>query len=87
MKDSLENGTGLPRLDKIIKFLLADKPVDFFKTGYINDLFVIDRLVMHQNPGQVTSIRCHRNYLSTLTIHKKEYNETDDDNFHVFRVA
>jgi len=86
-KDSVENGTGIPKLDTIIQKLIDTKSVDFFKGGYLTDLFVCDRYAMYQHPGEVVSIRCNKSYLSTHAVRDKSYKEMDPEHFELHQVA
>jgi hypothetical protein len=87
IKDGIENGTGLDSLDKIINDLLKNKPSQFFSNGYINDLFISDRLQIAEFPFEVVSLRSRKSYLSTCAIANSDYIEKDLENFEIFRVA
>jgi hypothetical protein len=83
-KDTVLNGSGFPKLDKIIQDLLSSKPAEFFKNGFPKDLFVCDRVSLHMN-GNVSHISCRKDYLSSL-IHDCEPN-LDSKAFMVFKMA
>jgi hypothetical protein len=87
IKDGLENGTGLAGLDEIIKTLIAVKPSSFFSDGYINDLFISDRLQISDFPFEVAALRCNRSYLSTCLIATNTYQEKDLVHYELFKVT
>tara|TARA_R110001583_G_scaffold18738_2_gene74230 strand:+ start:918 stop:1592 length:675 start_codon:yes stop_codon:yes gene_type:complete len=85
IKDALENGTGIPKLDDIFTHLVETKTPSFFLNGYPLDLLVINRLCLTENP-KVACIRTHRDYLSTLTLSAEE-SRTKDANALYFNVG
>lgn len=77
IKDSVEKGTGHNKLDSLIQKFFKTKPKDFFERGYIGDLFVSDRLALHQRPSECHQIMCKRDYLSTLMVAKGQSGSND----------
>ncbi|TNC80809.1 MAG: hypothetical protein C9356_11845 [Oleiphilus sp.] len=86
LKDSLENGTGHEGLDKLIAKLITNKSPVFFSSGYLTDIFVIDRIVLSKPDSAVRFIRCHKDYLSTQPLGESEA-RGNDPQFEIHQVA
>lgn len=87
VKDAVEHGTGIPALDRMIESLLFTKPAQFFKSGFIKDLFIIDRLNIIEHAENVAYIRTHNDYLSTQVLNHDEAATQRDAAFTYFKVA
>lgn len=64
LRDTLINGTGMHKLDSVIENLLKNKSVLFFKSGYLKDLFIEDRIQASQ-AKEPSHIVVNADYLST----------------------
>lgn len=85
IKDSVENGTGIKTLDSVISTLLLSKPISFFSEGYINDLFISDRIALHSSSDGSKFIRSYRGKISTCIVEEVDANNSDQ--YEYFKVA
>lgn len=83
-KSSVEVGVEHQGLQSVLDRLLASKPVEFFRRGYLRDLLVIDRVQLAVNIGKVAAIRTNKEYLSTCQIQDKNYVERDAEHYEIF---
>ncbi len=70
----------------MIQHLLKTKPSSFFRSGYLADLFVIDRLALITADANYRYLRCHKNYLSTLALVEENQNPEDGKHFELYKV-
>lgn len=86
VKDSVENGTGIAGLDRIIKDLLETKSFEFFRDGFIADLFYSDRLEFEGGSDR-KGLRIDLKRLSTMPVDGEDSDPNYSKYFEFRKVA
>lgn len=83
-KDTVLNGSGNLRLDRVIKKLISTKSEDYFIRGYPYDLFVHDRVFTFHNSNDFKRLWANKEYLSTYT---NNHLVIDTNRYHCFEIV